>query len=80
MKDEQKSYFLRELVGYEAFGAQQALETDLYNSLLEKIGKIELSRPDLQLEYARLRGCLEVLRQLKATRDHLIEQSRSRKT
>lgn len=79
MKDEQKASLLREVTAYESFQAQISLEQDLYNSMLSQITKIDLSRSDLQLEYARLRGCLDILRQIKATRDLLVEQARSRK-
>jgi hypothetical protein len=78
MKDELKSKFFKDLLGYETFEAQLALEEETYTSLLKKLLSIDLSKSDVQLEYAKLRGSLDVLQSLKTTRERLAEQARSR--
>lgn len=78
MTDDLKSKFFRELLSYEAFQAQATLENETYNSLLNKLLSIDLTKSDVQLEYAKLRGALDVLAGLKAKREHFIQLARSR--
>jgi hypothetical protein len=77
MKDDLKSKYLYELHSLELFTAQQALEEEQYKALQDKLLTLD-PKIDVIFEYAKLRGALEALRQLKANRDRLIEIARSR--
>lgn len=78
MKDELKAQNFRDLIEFDQFKAQVALEEETYNSLLAKLLAIDLTRPNVDLEYARLRGSLDALKSVKAKREHLVEMARSR--
>jgi len=78
MNDALKAKFFRELNGLELFQAQTSLENETLQALVSRLLTIDLARADLQLEYARLRGQVDALKQLKATRERLIEEARSR--
>lgn len=78
MKEEQKGNLFRELIGYEAFQAQKLLEDEFATSFMSKMLAIDTTQPNVAVEYARLRGSLDALKMLKASREHLIEKSRSR--
>jgi hypothetical protein len=78
MTDELKAKLLKELVEFEAFKAQKSLEDDTYNSLLSQLLRIDTSKPNVDLEYARLRGSLDVIKSLQTARERLIENLRSR--
>jgi hypothetical protein len=78
MKDEQKASLFRELVGYTAFQAQALLEDEIESSTLNKLLNLDTTKGNLELEYARLRGCLEAIKLIKAQRSRLVEQARSR--
>lgn len=80
MKDDLKSKFFQELVTYEAFAAQSALEDETYSALIASLLRIDTSKPNVDIEYAKLRGSIEALQSLKATRNRLIEVARSRKS
>jgi len=77
MKDDLKSKFFYEIQRSEAFKAQQALEDELIESLHSKMLAIDV-KSDVKFEYARVRGSLEALKGLKAKRELLIEEARSR--
>lgn len=78
MTDELKAKLLQELVGFNAFSAQKALEDDTYNSLLTQLLRIDTSKANVDLEYARLRGSIDTLKALSVTRERLVEMARSR--
>lgn len=77
MKDDLKAKYFYDLQGSELFTAQLALEDELIESLQSKFLAID-GKSNVEFEYARVRGALEVLRGLKAKREHLIEDARSR--
>jgi hypothetical protein len=78
MNDSLKGHFFRDLKALESFEAQISLEDETHNSLLTTLLRIDLTKPNVELEYARLRGSLDVLRSLKTNRERLIEEARSR--
>jgi hypothetical protein len=78
MKDELKSKFFLNLASSEFFQAQVTLEDEIGQSLLSKMLNIDLAKKDVELEYAMLRGSLDVLKQIKSAREHLTQQARSR--
>jgi hypothetical protein len=78
MKDEQKASLFRELVTLSPFQAQVSLEEEVFNSLLNKLQSIDLNQSNVQLEYAKIRGSIDVLKLLRATRERFVEQARSR--
>ena len=78
MDDKVKSQFFRDLLGVEVFNAQIALEDEIQNSLLNKLMNIDLTKTDVQLEYAKLRGGLDAIKSIKMTRERLVDTTRSR--
>ena len=78
MKDELKAAYFRELIGFESFAAQLALEEETYNSLLNRLLTLDLNSPTTAIEYAKLRGSLDILKSLKTKREHFVEMARSR--
>lgn len=78
MKDELKGKIFRDYKNSEIFQVELQLEEDKYNALLDQLISLDVKRPDFQIEYARLRGGLDILKSLKATREILIETARSR--
>ena len=80
MNDELKGRFFRDIAHLEAFQAQLSLETEILDSLINKLTNIDLQKSDVSLEYARLRGSIDVLKLLKNTRERLVEAARSRTT
>lgn len=77
MEDKLKSKHLYEIHANELFKAQTALEDELIESLHSKFLAID-GKSNVEFEYARVRGALEALKGLKAKRDLLIEDARSR--
>lgn len=77
MKDEIKAKFLSDLITFEVFTAQQALEDEQMESLQSKLLAID-PKSDVKFEYARVRGSLEAIKGLQAKREHLIQSHRSR--
>lgn len=78
MKDELKGKYFRELAGYEAFAAQLTLEDDQHTTLLKDLVALDLSKPNLDLEYARLRGAIDALTRLRTAREHFVNLARVR--
>jgi hypothetical protein len=78
MKDELKAKLLQELASYEAFQAQIALEDQIQESLQSRFLSIDTKHPNVDVEYAIIRGSLEALKALKTSRARLIELARSR--
>lgn len=77
MKDDLKAKYLYEIHALEYFSAQRALEDELIESLQNKFLSID-GKSNVEFEYAKVRGSLEALKGLKAKREHLIEEARSR--
>lgn len=77
MKDDQKARYFYDLHAAELFKAQLALEDELLESLHSKFLAID-GKSNVEFEYARVRGSIEALKGLKAKRELLIEEARSR--
>ena len=77
MKDEQKAKLFHDLVHFDLFKVQVGLEDQQIESLQSKLLTID-PKSDVKFEYARVRGSLEALKGLKAIRDKLVEDHRSR--
>lgn len=78
MKDDLKSKLLYDLTTFDSFRAQIELEDETITSLQSKLLAIDLNKPNVDLDYARVRGSLEALIGLKAKRERFIEDFRSR--
>jgi len=77
MKDDLKAKLFYDLMTFEAFTAQIALEDELIESLQNKLLNID-PKSDVAFEYARARGSLEALKGIKAKRERFMEDARSR--
>lgn len=77
MKDDLKAKLFFNLQALESFQAQTAMEDELIESLQSKLLAIDV-KSDVKFEYARVRGSIEALKGLKAKREHLINEARSR--
>ncbi len=77
MKDDLKAKFFHELYTLGVFEAQTAMESEQIESLQSRLLTID-PKSDVKFEYARVRGALEALVGLKAKRERLIEDHRSR--
>lgn len=77
MNDELKGKCFRDLLAFGPFEAQLALEADIRTSLLNKMLSLELNDTKVALEYARIRGALEILKTLQSKRDLLAEAARA---
>lgn len=71
LNDKQKAQYFRALMDLDLFEAQFQLEDELYANLASKMLTLPMEGPNLDLEYAKVRGALEVLKQLKAVRERL---------
>lgn len=77
MQDLQKGKYFRDLKNLEVFRAQLDLESELYSSLAERLLTLKMDNPSFNLEYARVRGGLDVLRQIAKLRDNLSKSASS---
>lgn len=68
--------YLHGLKSMEEFKAQEALEDRLFASLSGKMLTLETKATDqVALEYARIRGAMEAIKQLKAAREAEISKA-----
>lgn len=77
MKDSEKGKAFYDLQHSELFKAQLELEEQQLESLHSRFLAID-PKSNVEFEYARVRGSLEALKALKATRELLIQEFRSR--
>lgn len=77
MKNELKAQFFFDIQNSPAFQAQIMLETEQYETLQKRFLTLD-PHSNVNFEYARIRGSLEALNSLKAIREKLIEDHRSR--
>ncbi len=77
MKDDLKAKLFYELHSLEAFKAQLELEDETITALQSKLLTID-GKSNVEFEYARARGAIEVLLGFKAKREHFLEAFRSR--
>ena len=78
MNDELKGKCFRDLLVSEVFAAELTLEADVRTSLLADLMRLDLNDQTVSLQYAKIRGALDVLNTLQKKREHLAEQARSR--
>jgi len=77
MKDQLKAKYFYDLQTFELFQAQTALEDEIITALQAKFLAID-PKSNVEFEYAKVRGSLEALQGLKAKRELLIQEARSR--
>jgi len=73
------SAYLRSLKSLEEFKAQEALEDRLFASYASKMLTLDLTDQSLGLEYARIRGAMDAIKQLKAVREEEVSKANQAK-
>jgi hypothetical protein len=77
MENKHKAKLFYEIHAHPAFAAEEVLEQEIIKSLQDRFLTID-PKSNVEVEYARIRGSIEALKDLKAKREHLIEEARSR--
>jgi hypothetical protein len=76
LTERQISAYLRGLKSTEEFKAQEALEDRLFAALSSKMLTLDTSEASkVALEYARIRGGMEAIKQLKSARDNEVAKA-----
>lgn len=71
LNDRAKANYLLALKDLDVFQAQTQLEDELFSAFSSKLLTLPLEADKVSLEYSRVRGALEALKQLKAMRESL---------
>jgi hypothetical protein len=77
VEDTIKGKLLAEIIGSQAFQAQIALENETLSSCISKMQTMDLSDPNVLLEFAKARGAIEAIKSVQALRKRLADLSRS---
>lgn len=64
--------YLKALKGYDLFEAQTQLEDELFSAKAAQLLTLQLDNDNIMIEYAKVRGAIDVLKQLKAMREQII--------
>ena len=79
MNDELKGKYFRDLISSDLFAVELELEADVRTSLITRMLSLDLKDSTVALEYAKIRGAVDVLNTLQKKRELLAEMSRSSK-
>lgn len=75
LTSKEKAKYLKDITSLDVFDAQLQLEHELIAGYEKQVLELDVNNPALNLQYAKLQGCVEALKTLRATRKLLINNN-----